>query len=130
MTSTYSLEGAPERAAEDGSALGHQFEQMLFAFSRRAEKAARDHGKRVQEFWKEAAEAQRRFAQSMKQGRIAEEARAYATDAAQRTTITLDVLRERANQDAAHEAAGTPPVLIYDHEVAGRIPNRARRSPT
>src|SRR5271165_6156473 len=118
MTSTYSLASAPERAAEDGAALGHQFEQMLFAFSRRAEKAARDHGKRVQEFWKEAGEAQRRFAQSMNEGRIAEEAQAYATDAAQRTTLTLDVLRERADQDAAHEAAGTPPVLIYDHEVA------------
>src|SRR5271165_5656023 len=98
MTSTYSLEGAPE----DGSALGHQFEQMLFAFSRRAEKAARDHGKRVQEFWKEAAEAQRRYARSMTEGRIAEEAQAYATDAAQRTTLTLDVLRERADQDAVH----------------------------
>ena len=29
----------------------------------------------------------------------------------------LDILRERADQDAAHEAAGTPPVLIYKYEV-------------
>ena len=36
---------------------------------------------------------------------------------AQRFALTLDVLRERADQDIAHEAAGTPPVLIYDHEV-------------
>ena len=28
------------------------------------------------------------------------------------------MLRDRADQDAAHEAAGTPPVLIYDSEVA------------
>jgi pimeloyl-ACP methyl ester carboxylesterase len=118
MTSTYSLANAPERATEDGAALGHQFEQMLYAFSRRAERAAHDHGKRLQEFWTEAAEAQRRFARSQKEGRLADDAGAYATDARQRAAITLDVLRERADQDAAHEAAGTPPVLIYDYEVA------------
>ena len=28
------------------------------------------------------------------------------------------MLRQRGNNDIAHEAAGTPPVLIYDHEVA------------
>ncbi len=31
--------------------------------------------------------------------------------------LTLDVLRERGNNDMAHEAAGTPPVLDYDYEV-------------
>ena len=117
MASTYSLAQVPQSVAEDGAALGHQFEQMMFAFSRRARRAAQDHGKRVQDFWN-AAEAQRRLACSQRQGRIAGDARAYAADAAQRLTLTLDALRERAEQDAAHEAAGTPPVLIYDHEVA------------
>ncbi len=27
------------------------------------------------------------------------------------------MLRERGNNDIAHEAAGTPPVLIYDYDV-------------
>src|SRR5271157_5063309 len=49
--------------------------------------------------------------------RSADDAKAYATDAVQRFALALDVLRERADQDTAHEAAGTPPVLIYDHEV-------------
>ena len=91
---------------------------MLFAFSRRAEHMAHDHGKRLQQFWTDAAEAQRRFAEVAK-GWPARRRRpkAYATDAAQRCALTLDVLRERADQDTAHEAAGTPPVLIYDHEV-------------
>jgi len=117
MTSTFSVANAPQLAAEDGAALGRQFEQMLFAFSRRAERAARDHGERIQAFWTEVAEAQRRFAQSQKDGKLAEDAQSYATDAGQCFALTLDVLRERADQDAAHEAAGTPPVLIYDHEV-------------
>ena len=50
-------------------------------------------------------------------GALADDAKAYAVDALERTTLTLEVLRERAEQDIAHEEAGTPPVLIYDHEV-------------
>ena len=38
-------------------------------------------------------------------------------DAAQRLVLTLDTLRERGNNDIEHEAAGTPPVLIYKTEV-------------
>ena len=50
----------------------------------------------------------------------------YWTDAAQRTVLTIDVLRERAGNDAAHEAAGTPPILIYQNEtiVDGRTLKR------
>ena len=50
-------------------------------------------------------------------GKLADDARAYAIDAQQRTMLALDILRERAEQDIAHEEAGTPPVLIYDYEV-------------
>ena len=41
----------------------------------------------------------------------------YVTDAAQRFVLTLDTLRERGNNDIEHEAAGTPPVLVYKSEV-------------
>ena len=118
MTSTYSLETAPARATQDAAMSGRQFEQMMLAMSRRIERAARDHGKRLQKFWADAAEAQRRFAEAQKDGKLADDARAYSTDMQQRMALTLDVLRERAEQDIAHEKAGTPPVLIYDHEVA------------
>ena len=118
MTSTYSPVNATNRLAEDGARFAHQVEHLLFALSRRAEHMAKDHGKRLQQFWTDVAEAQRRFAEAQKDGRLADDARSYATDAAQRTALTLDVLRERADQDAAHEAEGTPPVLIYEHEVA------------
>lgn len=118
MTSTFSPENTPRRIAEDGVRSAHQLEHLTFAFARRAEHMAKDHSKRIQQFWTDAAEAQRRFAEAQKDGRLADDARTYATDAARRAVLTLDVLRERANQDAAHEAAGTPPVLIYDYEVA------------
>jgi len=45
------------------------------------------------------------------------QAQAYWVDALQRTALTLDTLRERGNNDLTHEAAGTPPVLAYDHEL-------------
>ncbi len=59
-------------------------------------------------------------------GQMIEQLFDYWTDAAERTVLTLDILRERANNDAAHEAAGTPPILIYDCEtiVDGRTLKR------
>ncbi len=42
---------------------------------------------------------------------------AYLRDAAERWILTLDVLRERGDIFLQHEAAGCPPVLIYDYEV-------------
>ncbi len=84
---------------------------------RRIERAAHDHGHRLQKFWSDAADVQRRFAEAQKVGKLADDARAYAVDAQQRYALALDVLRERAEQDIAHEEAGTPPVLIYDYEV-------------
>lgn len=41
----------------------------------------------------------------------------YLRDRLERTILTLDTLRERGDIFAAHEAAGCPPVLVYDYEV-------------
>jgi hypothetical protein len=45
---------------------------------------------------------------------------AWATDAAQRTTLFLDVMRQRGNQYLAHEAETVPHVLEFDHELIMR----------
>ena len=42
---------------------------------------------------------------------------AYWIDAWQRSVLTLDVLRERGNQYLEHEKLGSPPVLVFEHEV-------------
>jgi len=47
----------------------------------------------------------------------ASSATAYLVDAWQRSILTLDVLRERGNQYLEHEKSGSPPVLVFDHEV-------------
>ncbi|MGA2636962.1 hypothetical protein [Methylocella sp.] len=47
-------------------------------------------------------------------GQLVEQMLDCWADARQRMTLTTDAQRERANNDAAHEAAGTPPILIYE----------------
>lgn len=42
---------------------------------------------------------------------------AYLRDAGERWVLTLDTLRRRGDNFIQHEAAGSPPVLIYDYEV-------------
>ncbi|GLS24371.1 DUF3141 domain-containing protein [Marinibactrum halimedae] len=41
----------------------------------------------------------------------------YFKDASDRIILTIDVLRERGDVFIEHEAAGCPPVLVYDYEV-------------
>ena len=41
----------------------------------------------------------------------------YATDAAQRTVLFWDTLRQRGNNFVAHTRAGLPPVLHFDYET-------------
>lgn len=117
MTSTYSLANLPRRVKEDGERDANRYENLVLALSRRAERIVREHGERLQQFWADAADAYGRVAAAAKEGRLVDDAKAYATDAAQRGALMLDILRERADRDAAHEAAGTPPVLIYDYDV-------------
>jgi len=42
---------------------------------------------------------------------------AYLRDAAERSVLMADLLRRRGDIFVEHEAAGCPPVLIYDYEV-------------
>ncbi len=41
----------------------------------------------------------------------------YVTDAAQRSVLFWDTMRQRGNQYLEHERAGKPPVLVYEYEV-------------
>ena len=102
MTSTYSPGTGPERAAQDAATVGRQFEQILFALSRRLERASHDHGQRTQNFWTDATEVQRRFADAQKDGKLADDARAYAIDAQQRTM--LDARYSARARRAGHRA--------------------------
>ncbi|MGV6872727.1 DUF3141 domain-containing protein [Pseudochelatococcus sp. B33] len=48
---------------------------------------------------------------------LTEAAIAYGIDRAQRMVLYADTIRERGDIFLAHEAAGCPPVLVYDYEM-------------
>ena len=48
---------------------------------------------------------------------LAMDAGAYMLDAAQRSFLFWDTMREAGNNFVAHEQAGCPPVLIFDYET-------------
>ncbi|MBR0658904.1 DUF3141 domain-containing protein [Neoroseomonas oryzicola] len=66
-----------------------------------------------------AAEAMRdlaaRFARTP--AALAQDAQAYAADAAQRLILFWDVMRQAGNNFVEHERAGCPPVLVFDYET-------------
>lgn len=76
------------------------------------------HNKRLQKTLADMGElAQEAFGHDRQTGALVDEYQAYAADAAQRMTLTLDTLRKRGDNFLEHEEAGCPPVLIYDYEV-------------
>ncbi|MCP9626560.1 DUF3141 domain-containing protein [Rhodopseudomonas palustris] len=117
MPSPYSPATAGVRTFAAAEVATTQMQRVALSFSHHVERFARDHGRRMQELIADGAALTRAFGHAAGNG-IADQAKEYAVDAGQRLALTFDVLRERAENDAAHEAAGTPPVLIYDHEVA------------
>lgn len=117
MEPTFSPENAQARMVQDASAIAEQLQTLAHCYSRHVERMSRDHGERLQALLKEGASLGARLSEAAKDRNIFEAANAYTTDTARRYFLTLDTLRERGNNDIEHEAAGTPPVLIYKSEV-------------
>jgi pimeloyl-ACP methyl ester carboxylesterase len=118
MSSTYSPENIFRREAEDGSTQAAQVEDLGEILTAHMRKITKDHGQRLRSAWEQLSPLFGRLQNAAQKGELMNEARDYSRDAAERFILTLDVLRERGNNDIAHEAAGTPPVLIYDYDVA------------
>ncbi len=117
MEPSFSPESTLDRAAIDGQRIAGQHELLTQALSRHIERIGRTHGARAREWLQRAEAALLSFREQASEGRGLDIVSAYAKDALQRMVLTLDTLRERGNIDMAHEAAGTPPVLIYDYEI-------------
>ncbi len=118
MIPTFSSVNVPTRLTDDASTAAAQMQRLMACYARHVEKIGKTHGGRLKGLMSEVSALNRRFGDAANARRIYNDASDYATDAAQRFVLTLDTLRERGNNDIAHEAAGTPPVLIYKTEVA------------
>ncbi len=116
MTTSFRPEDRAALLLEASETMTKQQQLMMKASSRHLAHMQQDHGARTKDL---VARAQQ-LAADMKQPNAAspvEQWQAYVRDAGQRMVLMLEALNARAEQDDEHEAAGTPPVLIYDYEI-------------
>ncbi len=117
MEPSFSPVDRVRRASESANILLQQADILLRATIRHAERIGRTHNELAHTALNRARALTQLMASPSPKGRIVEQMFDYCADAGQRMLLTVDVLRERANNDAEHEAAGTPPILIYDNET-------------
>ena len=117
MKPTFSPANLNERLQGDFATLSTQSNRVMASGQHHLDKISKTHTERLQLLGLGLAEFQKNLAQAVCSGQSLSDASAYAVDAVQRLTLTLDVLRERGNNDKAHEEAGTPPVLNYNYDV-------------
>ncbi len=117
MQSHYSPANLPTRLAQERAEQAAQIQRLLSCSATHAQKIFQNHAERSLELWRSGIKTQQGLLQSAQASSLVADTTQYLIDAAQRTALTTDVLRERANNDKLHEEAGTPPVLDYDYEV-------------
>jgi pimeloyl-ACP methyl ester carboxylesterase len=117
MPPFFSPDNLLPRISADAKLVSAQAQRMALALNHRAAAMARMHGERVRALAGRWQDVGQRLSQLGIGAAAQENWAAYATDAVQRAILTLDTLRQRGNNDFAHEAAGTPPVLDYRSEV-------------
>jgi pimeloyl-ACP methyl ester carboxylesterase/tellurite resistance protein len=119
MEPQFSPDQMSERVAATFDGTIRQSELISKAFQRHAERINRTHSKRLRERFERTTSVMKEISGPSADGKgWIDLASSYFTDSFQRAILTLDVLRERGNNDIAHEADGTPPVLIYKYEIA------------
>lgn len=85
--------------------------------TRAGRRIADDHAARTRELAQAAAGVAEGLAAAAQERTLAAQWADWARDAWERGILTLDALRKRGDIFLEHEAAGCPPVLVYDHEV-------------
>ncbi|MDO8778477.1 MAG: DUF3141 domain-containing protein [Burkholderiaceae bacterium] len=117
MNPTFSQAHFKDRLPRDMDTLSTQSRRVISCYSDHLEKIGKAHTERMLDLCNKFTDVQQGLALAASTGRVASDAAVYGTDAAQKMTLTLDVLRERGNNDKAHAEAGTPPVLNYAYEL-------------
>ena len=117
MEPSFSPVDGVRNASESANVLLRQAELLLRAATRHTERIGHNHNALLHSTVKKAQAVADIVTSGSFRDQMFEQMLDYWADAGQRAVLTIDVLRERANNDLAHEAAGTPPVLIYDNET-------------
>jgi pimeloyl-ACP methyl ester carboxylesterase/tellurite resistance protein len=93
------------------------FNILTTAASRHAQRINDVHSRRSHDTLSAAEALMSDMRRAQADGTLATDWTAYWRDAAERGLLTLDTLRKRGDIFLEHEAAGCPPVLVYDYEV-------------
>lgn len=87
------------------------------AAARHSERISAVHSRRAREAVAAAQSLMERLLQKQGDGRLVQDFAEYTRDALERMALVANTLRKRGDIFLEHEAAGCPPVLIYDYEV-------------
>jgi len=117
MEPSFSPVDALFHRTQDATLISRQAQQILLSVGRRLETMGKIQGSRLHDTWVRVGALTQRTQSDLFKYRLHEHASAYVRDARERMVLTLEALVQRGNNDIAHAAAGTPPVLIYKSEV-------------
>jgi pimeloyl-ACP methyl ester carboxylesterase len=117
MISKYLPPHLMEQLPADVETLYAQTQRVLKSGLHHQKKINDTHSERSMQLASAVVASQEKIGDALRSGQWLALATAYGLDALQRLALTADVLRQRGNNDKAHEAAGTPPVLDYEYEV-------------
>lgn len=90
---------------------------LSMAAQRQSARITETHSRRAEEAVERAKTLIEDLRKAQSEGRISSDYAEYLRDAWERMILTTDTLRKRGDVFLEHEAAGCPPVLIYDYEV-------------
>jgi pimeloyl-ACP methyl ester carboxylesterase len=93
------------------------FDILSTAAQRQSARITETHTRRAGEAIEQAKALMEGLRTAQAEGRIGPDFAEYLRDAWERMILTMDTLRKRGDIFLEHEAAGCPPVLIYDYEV-------------
>jgi pimeloyl-ACP methyl ester carboxylesterase len=116
MHPAFSQANRQDQLPKDIDSVSAQSNRVISTLSQHANQIGAAHSKRLQDLAGALAGAQKTIGDSAQSGKVFSQVAEYAMDALQRMAMTVEVLRERGNNDKLHEEAGTPPVLKYAYE--------------
>jgi pimeloyl-ACP methyl ester carboxylesterase len=90
---------------------------LTTAAARHAQRISTTHSCRAHDTLKQSEDLMDRLREAQASGALMDAWTRYVQDAGERALLSLDTLRKRGDIFLEHEAAGCPPVLVYDHEV-------------
>ncbi|QYZ70018.1 DUF3141 domain-containing protein [Neotabrizicola shimadae] len=102
--------------AEIGAA-SETAEILTTAASAHSGRIVKAHTARAEAALEQAKALMSDLQQAQSEGRLGSDMTEYLRDAWERMILTMDALRKRGDIFLEHEAAGCPPVLVYDYEV-------------